>query len=175
MADAGAAGGALREHHAFLIRWGAAEEIGRRIAEVRATVSWWASRQGEAEGDDVAEGLGAALAALSELHDSAKAVEAALDAGGYEFDRHLRVIRRKRRLGRRDELPAGRGDRLLQETIGDLFEELREEGQASENTPGLRIRIRGRLTRSLHPDLLSDAVIRSAVDRVLGSGAPERE
>ena len=175
MADTGVPGGTLRAHHGFLVTWGAAEEIGRRIAEVRATLGWWASRQGDAGGDEVGAGLGAALAALSELHDSAKAVEAALDAGGYEFDRHLRIIRGKRRPDRGDGSPVDRDDRLLEETIGEFYGELREDGQASGNTPGLRIQIRGRLARSLHPDLLSDAVIRSAVDRVLGREAPVRE
>lgn len=175
MVDADAPGGTLREHHAFLLKWGTSGEIGRRVAEVRGTAGWWASREGEVEGDEVAEGLGAALAALSRLHDSAKAVEAALEAGGYEFDQHLRVIRKTRRLVPAAAPPPGLGDRLLQETIAELVEELRGGGQASENTPELRIQIRGRLARSLHPDLLSDAVIRSAVDRVPGREVPARE
>ena len=102
-------------------------------------------------------------------------MEAALEAGGYEFDRYLRVIRRTRRGSAADTPAGGMGDPLLQETIGTLVEELREAGEASGNALELRIRIRGRLARSLHPDLLTDAVIRSAVDRVLGSVQPERE
>ena len=175
MEDREAPGGALMEHHAFLLRWGTSEEIGRRVAEVRGTAGWWASRGGDGGEEGVGEGLGRALEALSRLRDSARQVEASLEAGGYEFDRYLRVIRRMRRAGAAETSPGGTGDPLLQETIGNLVGELREAGQASENTLELRIRIRGRLARSLHPDLLTDAVIRSAVDRVLGSAQPERE
>ncbi|MDE0082934.1 MAG: hypothetical protein OXT72_09840 [Gammaproteobacteria bacterium] len=175
MEDRDSPGGALLEHHAFLLQWGTSEEIGRRVAEVRGTAGWWASREGDAGEEGVGEGLGRVLAALSRLRDSARRVEAALEAGGYEFDRYLRVIRRTRRESTADTPPGGTGDPMLQETIGTLVEELREAGEASENTLELRIRIRGRLARSLHPDLLTDAVIRSGVDRVLGSAQPERE
>ena len=175
MEDRASPGGALLEHHAFLLRWGTSEELGRRVAEVRGTAGWWESRDGDAGEEGVGEGLGRALAALSRLRDSARKVEAALEAGGYEFDRYLRVIRRTRGGSGAEPSPGETNDPLLQETIGTLVEELREAGEVSENTLELRIRIRGCLARSLHPDLLTDAVIQSAVDQVLGSAQPERE
>lgn len=163
MADRGAPGGALMEHHAFLLRWGTSEEIRHRIAGVRGTAGWWASRGDGAGEDEVGDGLRRALAVLSGLEKLARDVEAALEARGYEFDRHLRVIRGARGRGARQ--PAA-GDPLLEDTIGHLVRELRDTGQADENTVELRIRIRGLLARSLHPDLLTDATIRGVADRV---------
>lgn len=163
MADREAPGGALMDQHAFLLRWGTSEEIRQRIAGVRGTAGWWASRGDDAGEDEVGDGLRRALAALSGLEESAREIEAALEARGYEFDRHLRVIRSARSRGARH---AAAGDPLLEDTIGHVVGELRNTGQAGENTVELRIRIRGLLSRSLHPDLLTDATIRRVLDRV---------
>ena len=51
-AGVGGVGATLREHHAFLLRWGASEEIGARIAELRRIASWWASKEVPAEDDE---------------------------------------------------------------------------------------------------------------------------
>ena len=163
MADRDAPGGALMDQHAFLLRWGTSEEIRQRIAGVRGTAGWWASKGDDAGEDEVGDGLRRALAVLSGLEESAREVEAALEARGYEFDRHLRVIRSARGLGARH---AAAGNPLVEDSIESLVRELRDRGQAGGNTVELRIRIRGLLARSLHPDLLTDATIRRALDRV---------
>ena len=139
---------------------------------MRGTAGWWASRGHDAGEDEVGDGLRRALAALSGLEESAREVEAALEAQGYEFDRHLRVIRSARGRGARRAVA---GDPLLEDTIGHLVSELRDMGQAGENTVELRIRIRGLLARSLHPDLLTDTTIRRVLDRVFepSPNAPE--
>ena len=49
-------GATLREHHAFLLRWGTSEEIGAS-AELRRIASWWASREVPAEDDDAGSAL----------------------------------------------------------------------------------------------------------------------
>jgi hypothetical protein len=169
-ADQGAAAGVeglgatLREHHAFLLRWGTSEEIGERIAELRSFVSWWAAKDVPAEEDEAGGALDSALERLTTVRQTARAVETALDEGGYEFDRHLRVLRGRRRPAVDGGVPHERAQTLLSETIVDVFEQLKEEGRADENTRELRIEIRARLAHSLHPELLSDGAINTAVD-----------
>lgn len=169
-ADQGAAAGVeglgatLREHHAFLLRWGTSEEIGERIAELRSFVSWWAAKDVPAEEDEAGSALDSALERLTTVRQTARAVETALDEGGYEFDRHLRVLRGRRRPAVDGGVPHERAQTLLSETIVDVFEQLKEEGRPDENTRELRIEIRARLAHSLHPELLSDGAINTAVD-----------
>ena len=161
-------GGTLREHHAFLLRWGTSEEIGARIAELRKIASWWASKEVSAEDDEAGNGLDTALERLTTVGQTAQAVETALDEGGYEFDRHLRVLKKGRRRPAVDgDVPRERTQTLLSETIVDVFEQLKEQGRPDENTRELRIEIRARLAHSLHPELLSDGVIKTAVDEDL--------
>ncbi len=172
-ADQGAAAGVegvvatLREHHAFLLRWGTSEEIGERIAELRGFTSWWAAKEVPAEEDEAGSALDTALERLTTVRQTARAVETALDEGGYEFDRHLRVLRGRRRPAVDGGVPHERAQTLLSETIVDVFEQLKEEGRPDENTRELRIEIRARLAHSLHPELLSDGVIETAVDEDL--------
>ena len=169
-ADQGAAAGVeglgatLREHHAFLLRWGTSEEIAERIAELRSFVSWWAAKELPAEEDEAGSALDSALERLTTVRQTARAVETALDEGGYEFDRHLRVLRGRRRPAVDGGVPYERAQTLLSETIVDVFEQLKEEGRPDENTRELRIEIRARLAHSLHPELLSDGAINTAVD-----------
>ena len=164
----------LREHHAFLLRWGTSEEIGGRIAELRRIASWWASKEGPAEDGEVGSVLDTALERIAAVRQTAQAVETALGEGGYEFDRHLRVLRARRRSAVDEDVPPGRAQALLFETIVDVFEQLKEQGTPDENTRELRIEIRARLAHSLHPELLSDGAITTAVDEDLaGRALPE--
>jgi hypothetical protein len=157
----------LREHHAFLLRWGTSEEIGGRIAELRRIASWWASKEGPAEDGEVGSVLDTALERIAAIRQTAQAVETALDEGGYEFDTHLRVLRARRRSAVDEDVPPERAQTLLFETIVDVFEQLKEQGTPDENARELRIEIRARLARSLHPELLSDGAITTAVDEDL--------
>ena len=159
-------GATLREHHAFLLRWGTSEEIGAS-AELRRIASWWASREVPAEDDDAGSALDTALERLTTVRQTAQAVETALNEGGYEFDGHLRVLRGRRRPGVDGDAPRERAQTLLSETIVDVFEQLKEQGRSDENTRELRIEIRARLAHSLHPDLLSDGAIKTAVNEDL--------
>ena len=161
------AGVSLREHHAFLLRWGTLEEIGARIAELRRIASWWAAKEVPTEDDGAGRGLGTAVERLTAVRENARAVEAALEEEGYEFDRHLRVLRARTGPVMDGDVPRERTQKLVLEAIVDVFEQLKEQGRPEENTPELRIEIRARLARSLHPDLLSDGVIKTAVDEDL--------
>ena len=172
-AEQGAAAGVegvgvtLREHHAFLLRWGTSEEIGARIAELRRIASWWASKEVPAEDDEAGPALDTALERLTTVRQNAQAVETAVDEGGYEFDRHLRVLRGRKRPAVDGHVQSERAQTLLSETIVDVFEQLKEQGRPGENTRELRTEIRARLAHSLHPELLSDGVIKNAVDEDL--------
>ena len=156
-------GATLREHHAFLLRWGTSEEIGARIAELRRITSWWASKEVPAEDDEAGSALDTALERLTTVRQTAQAVETALGEGGYEFDRHLRVLRGRRRPAADGDVPRERAQTLLSETIVDVFEQLKEQGRPDENTRELRIEIRARLAHSFHPELLSDGAIKTAI------------
>ena len=158
-------GATLREHHAFLLRWGTSEEIGARIAELRRITSWWASKEVPAEDDEAGNALDTALERLTTVRQTAQAVETALDEGGYEFDGHLRVLRGRRRAD--VDAARERAQTLLSEAIVDVFEQLKEQGRPDENTQEFRIEIRARLAHSFHPELLSDGVIKTAVDEDL--------
>ena len=158
------AGTTLREHHAFLLRWSTSEEIGARIAEIRRIASWWASKDVPTEDDEAGSALDTALERLTTVRQTAQAVETALAEGGYEFDRHLRVLRGRRRPAADGDVPLETAQTLLFETIVDVFELLKEQGWPDENTRELRIEIRARLAHSLHPELLSDGAIEAAVD-----------
>ena len=160
-------GDVLREHHAFLLRWGTSEEIGERIAELRRIASWWASKEVPIEDDEAGSELNNALERLTAVRQTAQVVEVALDEGGYQFDRHLRVLRGRRRSSVDGEVPRDRSQTLLSETIVNVFEQLKEQGRPNENTRELRIEIRAFLAQSLHPALLSDGVIKIAVDEAL--------
>ncbi len=167
-AAGGEGGGAtLREHHDFLLQWGTSEEIGARMAELRRIASWWASKEVPAEEDGAGSALDTALERLATVRLTAQAVETALDEGGYEFDRYLRVLKGRRRPAVDADVPRERAQALLSETIVDVFRQLKDQGRPDENTREVRIEIRARLARSLHPDLLSDAAIRTAVDEDL--------
>jgi len=160
-------GATLREHHAFLLRWGTSEEIAARIAELRRITSWWVSKEVPAEDDEAGSALDTALERLTTVRETAQAVETALDEGGYEFDGHLRVLRGRRRPAVDGDVPPERAQTLLSETIVGVFEQLKEQGRPDENTRELRIEIRARLAHSLHPELLSDGTIKTAVDEHL--------
>jgi hypothetical protein len=160
-------GATLREHHAFLLRWGSSEEIGARIAELRRIASWWASKEVTAEDNEAGSTLDTALERLTTVRQTAEAVESALDDGGYEFDNHLRVLRRRKRPAVEGEVPRERAQMLLSETINDVFEQLQEQGWPDEDTRELQLEIRARLAHSLHPELLSDGAIKIAVDENL--------
>ncbi len=161
----------LREHHAFLLRWGTSEEIGGRIAELERIASWWASREVPAEDGEVGSVLDTALEGIAAVRQTAQAVEMALEEGGYEFDRHLRVLKARRRPASDEDVPPERAQTLLFETIVDVFEQLKAQGRPDENTRELRIEIRARLARSLHPELLSDGAIMTALDEDLKRSA----
>ena len=165
-----AVGVTLREHHAFLLRWGTSEEIGARIAELRRIASWWASKGVPAEDDETGEAFDTALERLTTVRQTAQAVETALDEGGYEFDGHLRVLRGRKGPRVDGDVPRERAQTLLSDTIVDAFEQLKEQGRPDENTRELRAEIRARLTRSLHPELLSDSAIKTALDEDLNRG-----
>ena len=167
-------GATLREHHAFLLRWGTSQEIGARIAELRRIASWWASKEVPAEDDKAGSTLDTALERLTTVRQTAQAIETALDEGGYEFDRHLRVLRGRRRPAVDGDVPRERAQTLLSETIVDVFEQLKEQGRPDENTRELRIEIRARLAHSLHPDLLSDGAIKTALDEALNRDRQRR-
>ena len=160
-------GATLREHHAFLLRWGTSEEIGARIAELRRIASWWASKEVPAEDDEAGSELNRALERLTAVRENAQVVEVALDEGGYQFDRYLRVLRGRRSSSVDGDVPHERAQTLLSETIVNVFEQMKEQGRPDENTRELRIEIRALLAQSLHPDLLSDSVIKIAVDEAL--------
>ena len=160
-------GATLRESHTFLLRWGTSDEIGERIAELRRIASWWASKEVPAEDDEAGSQLDTALERLTTVRQTAQAVETALDEGGYEFDRHLRVLRGRKLPAVDGDVPRERAQTLLSQTIVDVFEQLKEQGRPDENTQELRIEIRARLAHSLHPELLSDGVIETAVDEDL--------
>jgi hypothetical protein len=166
----------LLEHHASLLRWGTSEEIGARIAELHRVRSWWMSKAVPAEEDDAGNALDTALARLTTLRQAMHVVEAALTEGGYEFDGHLRVLRAPRRPPVEEHVPPEGAQTLLAETIVNVFEQLREQGRPEENTSALRTEIRAHLGRSLHPELLSDIAIRTALDDALardaGTGQP---
>jgi len=164
-------GATLQEHHAFLLRWGTSEEIGGRIAELRRIASWWASKEVPAEDGEVGSGLDTALERIAAVLRTVQAVETALDEGGYEFDRHLRVLRARRRPAVDGDMSPERAQTLLFQTIVDVFEQLKEQGRADENTRELRIEIRALLAHSLHPELLSDGTITTAVDEDLKRSA----
>lgn len=161
------AGTTLREHHAFLLRWSTSEEIGARIAEIHRIASWWASKDVPTEDDEAGSALDTALERLTTVRQTAQAVETALAEGGYEFDRHLRVLRGRRGPAVDGDVPLETAQTLLFETIVDVFELLKEQGWPDENTRELRIEIRARLAHSLHPELLSDGAIEAAVDEEL--------
>ena len=163
-------GATLREHHAFLLRWGTSEEIGARIAELRRIASWWASKEVPAEDDEAGSAFDTASQRLTTVRQAAQAVETALDEGGYEFDRHVRVLRPA--VG--GDVARERAQTLLSETIVDVFEQLKEQGRPDENTRELRIEIRARLAHSLHPNLLSDGAIETAVDEDLNRDRQHR-
>ncbi len=157
-------GATLREHHAFLLRWGTSEEIDARIAELRRIASWWASKEVPAEDDEAGSALDTVLERLTTVRQTAQAVETTLDEGGYEFDRHLRVLKGRRQPTVDGDVSLERAQTLLSETVVDVFEQLKEQGRPDENTRELRMEIRARLAHSLHPELLSDGTI----DRLLG-------
>ena len=120
----------------------------------------------------VARGLFSPVQAHDETHTvvivtALGEIEVALDEGGYQFDRHLRVLRGRRRSSVDGEVPRDRSQTLLSETIVNVFEQLKEQGRPKENTRELRLEIRALLAQSLHPDLLSDGVIKIAVDEAL--------
>lgn len=170
-------GATLLEHHAFLLRWGTSKEIGERIGELQRILSWWGSKGVPAEEDEAGGALDTALKRLTHVLEAAKAVELALNEGGYEFDGHLRVLR-GRRPGVDDDGPGERARTLLSETIIGIFEHLKQQGRPDENTRELRNEIRASLGRSLHPELLSDRAIETAVDegtaRATDPSAPAR-
>ena len=179
-AEQGAAAGVenvdatLREHHAFLLRWGTSKEIGARIAELRRIASWWASKEVPAEDDEAGSAFDTASQRLTTVRQAAQAVETALDEGGYEFDRHVRVLRGRRRPAVDGDVARERAQTLLSETIVDVFEQLKEQGRPDENTRELRIEIRARLAHSLHPNLLPDGAIETAVDEGLNRDRQHR-
>ncbi len=160
-------GAVLREHHAFLLRWGTSEEIGARIAELRRIASWWASKELPAEDDEAGSEFNRVLERLTAIRQTAQVVEVSLDEGGYQFDRHLRVLRGRRRYSVDGDVPRERAQTLLSATIVNVFEQLKEQGRPDENTRELRIEIRAFLAQSLHPDLLSDGVIKIALDEAM--------
>jgi len=158
-------GSTLWEHHAFLRRWGTSEEIGARIVELRRIASWWASKEVPIGDDEAGRALSTALERLTAVRETAQVVETALEEGGYEFDKHLRVLTGRRQPAVNGDMPRERAQTLLFEAIVDVFEQLKEQGRPDENTRELRIEIRGRLAHTLHPNLLSDDAIRTALDR----------
>jgi len=157
----------LREHHAFLLRWGTSEEIGARVVELRRIASWWASKDVPAGDDEAGSTFGAASERLASVREAVRTAETTLEQGGYEFDTHLRVLRRLRRSAVDGGEPLERAQTLLAQSIVEVFEQLKEEGRPNENTRELRIEIRARLSHSLHPGLLSDGAINAAVDENL--------
>lgn len=157
-------GSTLWEHHAFLRRWGTSEEIGARIAELRRIASWWASKGVPVGDDEAGTALSKALERLTAVRETAREVETSLEEGGYEFDKHIRVLTGRRQSSAKGDLPRETARTLLFEAIVDVFEQLKEQGRPDENTRELRIEIRGRLAHSLHPNLLSDDAIRTALD-----------
>ena len=158
------AGTKLLEHHAFLLRWGTSEEIDSRIAELHRIRSWWASKEVPADEDDAGSALRKALDRLTTLRRAVQAVQTSLHEGGYEFDAHLRVLRERRQPAVDEDVTRERAHGLLSETFVDIYEHMKKQGRPDENTPVIRTEIRGRLARSLHPELLSDGAIKAALD-----------
>jgi hypothetical protein len=161
----------LLEHHASLLRWGTSEEIGARIAELHRIMSWWTSKGVPAGEDEAGRALDTALERLTTLRKAMQVVEAALDDGGYEFDGHLRVLRAAKAPPVGEDVPPEKSKTLLAETIVDVFEKMREQGRPAENTSEIRTEIRAHLGRTLHPKLLSDIAIRTALDEALATEA----
>lgn len=136
--------------HAFLTRWGTAEELRTRLAAFEALIDWWNERENDWQ-VEITKGLNAAQVRLWDLSDIAARIEFSMQLRGFLFNptSHLLV----------EIKPTKRGPKrsLLSLSIGALFDQCVREGSPKKNTVAIRKKIAGKLAKVFHPDLLDPA------------------
>lgn len=138
----------LWTEHAFITRWGTAEELGMKLADLEALLAWWSERENEFHVAVVTR-LEAARDRLRDLRDLGKRVEYTLRLRGCVFNPTSRLLV--------EVEPAKRGPRrsLLSQAVTKAFDELVVgSGRAAKNTEAIRLEIGALLADKFDPILL---------------------